>query len=192
MAIRQTGFTLLELLVVVFIAGMMASLTVMSVGGNSEREFKRDAARMQQILNLAADEAQFNGQELGLFLSPDKKSYSFYTFDEKAVEWVPYDKQGFTTYPLTVTLDIEMIGKPIDLAELYKEIYKLDDKITSYGDEPVIPLVVFFSDGDYTPFRLWLTSPHVKAFVYTVEGDGLGSIRNKTVDANKKPEFNDE
>lgn len=188
---QQTGFTLLEILVVVFIAGMMAGLTVMSVGGNSTREFKRDVARIQQVMNLAADEAQFNGQELGLWLSPDGKSYTFYTFDDKNVEWVPYDKHGFTTYalPHAYQMELEMLGKPVDLAELYKEMYKLDDKITEYGETPITPLLIFFSDGDYTPFHLWLTNPAVKESVYVLEGDGLGAIRSKSVNKSDKPDF---
>lgn len=191
---KQAGFTLLELLVVVFIAGIMAGLTVMTIGGNTEREFKRDVARIQQVMNLAADEAQFNGQELGLWLSPDGKSYSFYTFDEQEVEWVPYDKHGFTDYPLPVAyrMQLEILGKPIDLAELYKEIFKLDDKISSYGEKPIAPLLIFFSDGDYTPFHLWLTNPYVKEFVYVLEGDGLGAIRSKLVEARAMPELPDD
>lgn len=164
----------------------------MSVGGNTEREFKRDVARIQQVLNLATDEAQFNGEELGLFVAPDGKSYSFYRFDEKDVEWVPYDKHGFTSYPLSLKLEIEMIGEPVDLAELYKKIFKLDDKVTAYGEKPLVPLVVFFSDGDYTPFRLWLSNSYVKEFVYTIDGDGLGTIHSQSVAAREKPELKDE
>jgi prepilin-type N-terminal cleavage/methylation domain-containing protein len=38
----ESGFTLLELMMVVFVVGIMAGLTVMSIGGNAEREFLRD------------------------------------------------------------------------------------------------------------------------------------------------------
>ncbi|MBK8288589.1 MAG: prepilin-type N-terminal cleavage/methylation domain-containing protein [Cellvibrionales bacterium] len=35
----ESGFTLLELMMVVFVVGIMAGLTVMSIGGNAERDF---------------------------------------------------------------------------------------------------------------------------------------------------------
>jgi general secretion pathway protein H len=192
---HESGFTLLELLMVVFVVGIMAGLAVMSIGGNPEREFKRDVSRIQQVLGLAQDEAPFAGEELGFWLDPEGKSYSFLSFDDKKLKWRPYDKEGFAEHalPAQYRMELEVDGDPVDLAELYREAYKLDKKKSKdEEEEPKVPLLVFFSDGHYTAFRLWLSNPLVKESVYSLEGNGLGDIKIREVPAREKPEFSRE
>jgi general secretion pathway protein H len=188
---HHAGFTLLEILLVITVAGIMAGLAVMSVGGNTEREFRRDVARIEQIMRLAADEAQFNAQELGLWIAADGASYGFYKFDTKKLKWVAYEQEGFRTevLPRAYRMEIELQGESVDLAELYREVLNLDEKASGLGDKPFSPLLIFFSDGDYTPFRLWITHPSVKESVYKLEGDGLGDIHAEQVDSRVKPEL---
>jgi general secretion pathway protein H len=188
---RESGFTLLELMMVVFVVGIMASLTVMSIGGNPEREFRRDVARIQQLLVMAQDEAPAAGEEIGFWIDPDGKSYNFLYFEEKKLVWKPLKKEGFTKHetPAQYQLSLEMSGDPVDIAALYKEIYKLDEKLgDDEKDSGPIPWVVFFSDGQYTPFRLWVRNPYVKEFVYVLEGDGLGAVISHQEEANSMPE----
>ncbi len=187
----QRGFTLLELLLVLFVIGLMAGLTVMSVSGNPEREFRRDAARLQQLLGMAQDEAQFAGEELGFWVDPEGTSYSFYRFDDAELAWLSYEKSGFEKrdLPARYKLETEVMGDAVDLAELYKDIYKLSDKAGDDDEKPLVPWLVFFSDGQYTPFRLWLTHPAVQEFVFVLEGDGVGKIRVRKVDAGNKPDL---
>lgn len=186
---RQTGFTLLELLLVILVAGIMAGLAVMSVGGNTEREFRRDVARMQQVLRMAADEAQFNAKELGLWIAPDGSAYGFYTFDEAELEWVPYEAEGFRneTLPVAYQLQLALQGEPLDLAQIYRDALHKDDKLEGLGDQPFSPLLIFFSDGDYTPFRLWIRHPDVAQQAYVLTGDGLGDIHSDVVDMRNVP-----
>lgn len=190
----ESGFTLLELMMVVFVIGIMASLTVMSIGGNTEREFRRDVARIQQVFILAQDEAPFAGEEIGFALDPNGESYSFLTFDDKKIAWEPLEKEGFTEHklPQQYEVSLEISGDRVDLARVYKEAYKKSDKLDNWltEDKPKkkspVPLLIFFSDGHYTPFSLQISSPHVKEFVYVIEGDGLGGIHMRQTQAGKK------
>lgn len=176
---------------VVVVIGIMASLTVMTVGGNPEREFRRDVARIQQLLLMAQDEAPASGEEIGFWIDPDGKSYSFLYFDNRKLVWKPMEREGFTKHetPAQYKLALRMSGDPVDLAELYKEAFKLDDKLGD--DEKVsgpIPWLIFFSDGNYTPFQLWISNPYVKDIVYVLEGDGLGSVTFYQSDVGNMPE----
>ena len=179
---------------VVFVVGIMAGLTVMSIGGNAEREFLRDATRIQQILIMAQDEAPFAGEEIGFWLDPEGESYSFLAFDDKNFGWEPLEKEGFTEHklPEQYEINLEISGDRVDLTRIYKEAYKTSDKLDNWLTEEKpkkkspVPLLVFFSDGHYTPFSLQITSPHVKDFSYIIEGDGLGTMHIRQSHSGKK------
>ncbi len=179
---------------VVFVVGIMAGLTVMSIGGNAEREFLRDATRIQQILIMAQDEAPFAGEEIGFWLDPEGESHSFLAFDDKNFGWEPLEKEGFTEHklPEQYEINLEISGDRVDLTRIYKEAYKTSDKLDNWLTEEKpkkkspVPLLVFFSDGHYTPFSLQITSPHVKDFSYIIEGDGLGTMHIRQSHSGKK------
>lgn len=179
---------------VVFVVGIMAGLTVLSIGGNAEREFRRDVSRIQQVLILAQDEAPFAGEEIGFWLDPDGGSYSFLRFNEKKLSWEALEKEGFSEHklPRQYQVKLDISGERVDLARIYKEAYKKSDKLDNWltEDKPakksVVPSLVFFSDGHYIPFSIELSSEHVKDFVYVIEGDGLGAVRIRQAQAGKK------
>lgn len=65
----QTGFTLLELLLVVVIVSVIASLAVLSVGDRRTKQLHNQAQKLEALLNWLADEAVFQQQPLGLKLT---------------------------------------------------------------------------------------------------------------------------
>ena len=61
----QSGFTLLELLVVLVIIGILLTMASLSVGGGGEqRQLREEAERITALLALAADEAILKNREL--------------------------------------------------------------------------------------------------------------------------------
>ena len=58
---RAGGFTLIELMVVLVVAGVLLSLVSLSGGGNAERALRYEAERVAQLLALAREEAQVLG-----------------------------------------------------------------------------------------------------------------------------------
>ena len=81
---RRSGFTLLEVLVVVFIIGIMVTMGVMSVRGVSvEEQMAEEVKRMDALLQLAQEEAILRSQEIGVHLDTD--NYSFLLLDGR--EW---------------------------------------------------------------------------------------------------------
>lgn len=63
---RQRAFTLIEVMVVITIIGVMASMIVVSISlGDPRRELLHEAERLRTVLALAAEEAVIQQVELG-------------------------------------------------------------------------------------------------------------------------------
>lgn len=173
---------------VVVVIGIMSGLAVMAIGGNAEREFRRDTARLQQLLTMAMDEAAYAGEELGFWIEADGQAYEFLRFDTTTLAWKPYAQDGFgrRESPDGHRLELVMDGDPVNLQRLYKELLKLDELPDDKEDTGRVPALVFFSDGQYTPFELRLQHRQDTGLSATLSGDGLGPIREVATDGQKK------
>jgi len=68
---RQTGFTLIEILLVVFIIGMTISVISISVGGNSTvNKLQKDTEEFMLRANYIAEQSVLKGETFGLFVTP--------------------------------------------------------------------------------------------------------------------------
>jgi general secretion pathway protein H len=71
------GFTLLELLVVVVLAGILLSVVTISVAPDERQRLAREAERVGQLFALAADEARISQQPI--YWEADLSGYRFVT-----------------------------------------------------------------------------------------------------------------
>lgn len=113
---RQSGFTLMELLVVLVLVGVVASLATLSIGDGAERQLRTETQRLAGVLQLARDELLITGAaERALGLRRD--SYSFLelvVLDDATREWRPLvDKQlgPWLLEPGIVELEYEQEGE---------------------------------------------------------------------------------
>lgn len=84
----RRGFTLIELLVVLVIMGIIGTAMVMTTGDSSRRDkLHEQAERLRAVMQLALDEAQLQGVELGL--AADEESYVFMALDQN--RWLPIE-----------------------------------------------------------------------------------------------------
>ncbi|HEU0203416.1 MAG TPA: GspH/FimT family pseudopilin [Burkholderiaceae bacterium] len=74
---RPRGFTLLELLVVIVLAGILLSIVTISVTPDQRQQLAREAQRIGQLLRLAADEARIRQQPI--VWEADLRGYRFVT-----------------------------------------------------------------------------------------------------------------
>jgi|GEM_PF-513650 len=142
---RAGGFTLLEMLVVVFIIGIMAAMFTLSVGvaGGTDRELRREAERLETLLALALEDASFQSRELGLRLYPGRYEFSVLDrgdlFDPKDDKWERISADVFAPreMPKVFALELEIEGRAVNLERSAKDVEK------KYQ-----PQLFIFSSGD--------------------------------------------
>ena len=79
---RARGFTLLELLVAIVVAGVMVGIVSLSIGG-FDRSLRFEAERLAQLLALAREEAQLRGAPIRF--EADDESYRFSVWREPTI-----------------------------------------------------------------------------------------------------------
>ncbi len=142
---RAGGFTLLELLVVVFIIGIMAAMFTLSVGvaGGTDRELRREGERLETLVALALEDATFQSHELGLRLYPRRYEFSVFDrgdlLDPEDDKWLPITADVFAPreLPKVFALELEIEGRTVNLDRSEKDVAK------KYQ-----PQLFIFSSGD--------------------------------------------
>jgi len=172
----SAGFTLLELLVVVFIIGIMATMFTLSVGvaGGSDRELRRETERLQALLALALEDATFQSRELGLRLYPRSYEFSMLDrgepFDPKDDKWVPIKEDVFAPreLPEVFALELEIEGRAVKLERSAKDVEK------KYQ-----PQLFIFSSGDFSDaFDIHLRSVEEdRGYSLAVATDGTTKLK---------------
>ena len=155
------GFTLLEVLVVVVIIGVMATVAVLSIGNRSlDDRLALEARRLQELFTLAADEAVLQGVELGFVQTPE--GYEFLLL--KDGRWIPLEDAG--------PLRARALAEPFYLS-LQVDGRTVAPQRTDDAKVELKPQVVLLSSGDATEFTLELRARQYDAY-YRLQGDVLG------------------
>lgn len=166
---RQYGFTLVEIMAVVFIIGVMLGLASITISGRPERQLQMEAQRIYQKIRLLSEEAEISGVEMGFSL--DNQGYQLFRFSEITMKWITLEEGDFKPVVLdsNYRLELDMQGEKLDTDLLYKKENR--EKATDYGEKNnEEPEVILFSDGQLTPFKLTLTDKNISRLRYIIEG----------------------
>jgi len=147
-ASRASGFTLLEVLVVVIIIGIITSMAVVStrvLGGDHEMD--REARRLQAVLGQAREDAMLEGRDVGLRI--DSLGYDFLRYDGRNERWETVVEDPLLRerlFPDGMSAGLWLESRRVQLPE------------RSLPNEraPASPQVVVLASGDLVPFEVRL------------------------------------
>jgi general secretion pathway protein H len=163
---QQQGFTLLEVLVVVFIVGVIATMFTLAVGvaGGVDRELRQEAERLDTLIRLAQEDATVQAHELGIRFFPQRYEFSVWSrgqiADPADDSWMQIQDEVFAPRKLdkSFEFELEIEGRSVVLENSAKEVEK------SYK-----PQLFIFSSGDISDAFLVRIRDRVERRSYTLE-----------------------
>ncbi len=173
---RYGGFSLLELLVVVTIIAVFAGVAVLSLGTlGSDRMLQREAARLQGLIDLLAEEAVLETRDYGLLFS--ETGYRFYVYDYPTLTWLePVGDQLLAERTLEepVQLSLELDDREVRLVQDFDNM--------DVNEQPE-PQVIVFGTGEVTPFAVgFFRELNDGRFILSTEFDGTTSVTSDGFD----------
>lgn len=163
---RVPGFTLIEILVVLFIVSIMTGIVVANLPQFARTgDYDLEARRLKVLIEMARDDALLQADEYGFRPEPD--GYRFFVYNDLEQAWSEIDTRPFQPRQLE------------DGMELLLEVEDSPIAIGGEEDEEAVsaeaPPVLLLSSGETTPFRLTLAMDD-EGWSRTLVADGYGEL----------------
>src|ERR1700736_2032009 len=89
---RNKGFTLVEILVVVVIMAIVISIAILAVGTTGrDTQLDEESRRIEGLIGLLHERALLEGRDFGLRIEPS--AYGFMVYDPIRDRWQPMDQE---------------------------------------------------------------------------------------------------
>jgi general secretion pathway protein H len=148
--ISASGFTLIEILVVIFIISIVTSVALLTISRNENKKIDAFAIELAQLITLAEEQAMLQPQVLGLLVDDQTLQFKSMHQSGDKISWTVLEDKllGTREVPDDIALTLRLT------AEKPKEA---DDEKTD-DDETVkqIPQIIISTNGDLTPFSLYI------------------------------------
>lgn len=169
-----SGFTLIEILVVIFIISIVTSVALLTIGRNENKKIDAFAIELAQLITLAEEQAMLQPQVLGLLIDDQTLQFKSMHQSGDKTNWIVLEDKilGTREVPDDIALTLHLAG------EKPKEA---DDEKTD-DDETVkqIPQIIISTNGDLTPFSLYIGKRGQKPR-YLITGDEDGHLTSQSI-----------
>lgn len=165
---RQSGFTLIEIMVVVVIVAILSSAVVPMMSKTTDDLLAEQADRFVALIKLAQDEAILQSRQLGLQV--DAQRYSFLQREDKSNNWVPFNDGPFRPRKLSAGTKTALFLDEVAISSLTKQA------LDAEGKPKIKPQVFILSSGEMTPFRYELAFSTGSRFKIIFDAIGTSKI----------------
>ncbi len=146
---QQRGFTLLEVLVVVFIIGIILTFATLTVGNRTQEALGQEALRLSARLKLANEEAVMQAKEYAMEFTAD--GYRFLVFEKN--EWRVLDQDDTLRarrLPSGFWIKVNLQDEPVQI----KEDEKSPKRIYLLSSGEMSAFEIDFGAAQHADFRL--------------------------------------
>ncbi|HEY0684874.1 MAG TPA: type II secretion system minor pseudopilin GspH [Steroidobacter sp.] len=187
---KHSGFTLLELLVVLVVIGVMVSMAVLSFGVlGRDSQAEEEARRFWVVLQQAREEAELQVEDLGIYIGQD--AYEFLRFDSRKNRWelIEYDELfAQRELPAGLRFRLRLESREIVLKPGLPERAVVEEKKDGDEDEDEKDersgLKDLDDDQKFPPHVMVLSSGEVMPFELEIEREGQPALWRVTGLAN--------
>jgi general secretion pathway protein H len=157
------GFTLIEILIVLFIISIVSCIAILSINHNENRQLETFANELTQMLSLAEEQAMLQPSVLGLILDHQSFRFASYHENERKNQWTMLKDN---------LLNEQHIPKEVNVS--------LEAGDVGEEDEGPIkkPQIIISTNGDITPFTIYIGRRGKKPR-YVIRGEADGHISNQ-------------
>lgn len=158
MQAAKRGFTLIEVLVVVAVAGILIGIALLSLGLiGDDRGLQRQALQLSSLIEMASDEAQLQGRDYGLELL--QSGFRFVEYDPYLEVWGEvFGDELLRPRDLGEDMQLELTleGHQVLLQAEAKHTQAPEDATSRDLTDDYLPHILIMASGDITPFHLQL------------------------------------
>jgi general secretion pathway protein H len=169
---RSKGFTLVEILVVIFIMAVVISLTILTVTSTGrDSQLDDESRRIEGLVGLLHERALLEGRDFGLRIEPT--AYEFVVYDTVRERWLMMDQEREFRHrelPKGISFQLQLDSQNVVIKPIERNLPS--------GVAPPAPQVAIAASGEGTPFRLTLLRNATQAKA-TVDGNSMGKITHE-------------
>lgn len=172
--LRQAGFSLLEMLVTLFVIVIVTSLVALTItSGSQDMQLEARVRSLADVAAYALDEAQLSGRDFGLLLQREQvdgqEVYSYAWRERRPTGWQQAGNGEEIFEPQTLPPDYEL------------ELQLEDSPITAVGladtaEEEEAPQVVLYASGETTVGSIDVRRRNNGELLWRVRWDLLGDF----------------
>lgn len=167
------GFSLLELLVVLFVVVIITSLATLNVGsGSQDLHLETQVRKLQNVALFALDEAQLSGRDMGLLLFLETRAPQ----TTVGFDWRERRPEGWRK-PVAASevFDQQALPAEVDVSLLVDNV-PATDLLPAPVAADAVPQVIFYASGEVVPGELELRRRDNGEILWRLQWDLLGRM----------------